>query len=241
MDGHYTDGDGFAGVPAEAKATVAKHATAADTVNAYHSLSQKLSSEFRLPETADKLSAEQRAELTDKIASYNLHGIPDTPDGYEFTHAEGVEVNAELAAQFKALAHEGKIPPEVAQKFVSFWDAAQAKVKAANAEAIKTKIAEGEKLLTEKAWVRGKNGDLAKIQTMLAFYVTDNPASEEGKALLKEFAADMDRTEQGNNPHLLLALKKIHGDLIAEGHTFQSAEQRAQATGGLTYNMPDAG
>lgn len=231
-DGHYTDGADYASLPVETKQTVAKHETQAETVKAYAELSKKLGSSFRLPDSVDGLDDAQRTELTSKIAAYNLNGVPDSAEGYDFTHQEGVEVNADLVTNFKAMALEAKVPPATAQKMVSFWDAAQAQAKAANAAKALEVATEGKKQLDTGGFV---DGDMKNVQMLLATYVTKDPGSEAGKAKIKALAGSMDRTGLGNNAPLLLALKQIHADLIAEGKTFAGSEPTGKATGALEY------
>jgi hypothetical protein len=227
---HYTAGEGFEGVSEEARANVSKHDTMAETVEAYHELTQKLGKSFRLPDDLSTLPDDQKAELTTRIKAF--HSVPDSPDGYKFKHADGVKVNADMEKAFKALAHETDMSPMTAQRCVDWWNGLMtdmAKAKAdKDAEIIKT----GKKTLDDAGFTKK---DFTDIQTMLAFYVTDDPTTDEGKAAVKELAAALERTELGSMTSLMLALKQIHGDLIAEGKTFESAEAKGAKTGGLTY------
>ena len=236
-DGHWSGEGDYAGLPAESQTALAKYETPLAAVEGCVAAQKKLGSSFRLPDTTEGLTDQQKTELGTKVAGYNLAGVPDSADGYNFTHPEGVEVNPELLAGFKQLAFDGKTPPATAQKYVDFWNTAQAQAKAAN-EAHQLEVAkEGKKQLDLHGW---QDGDMKNVQLLLATYVAKDPASDEGKAKIKALAESMDRTELGNNAPLLLALKGIHADLIAEGRSFESSEQAGQVKQALEYATMEA-
>ncbi len=232
-DGHFTGEGDYAGLPAETKEALMKYSSPFEAAKGGVEAQKMLGRSFRLPDSFDGLDDAQKAELKTKTAS--LHGGPGNLEGYQFTHAEGIEVDSNMEAGFKQFALDSNMPLETAQGAVNFYNAAMENAKKAHADAQKQIITDGEKVLDAKNWKRGEGGDLGKVQILLANYVTDDPGSDEGKAAIKGLTESLDRTGLGNNTSLLLALRKIHGDLVAEGKTFEGSQPTTEKTGGLTY------
>ncbi len=232
-DGHWSGEGDYASLPAESQTALQKYDSPLKAIEGGVAAQKMLGGSFRLPDSFDGLDDAQKAELKTKTAS--LHGGPGNLEGYQFTHAEGVEVDSNMEAGFKQFALDSDMSLENAQGAVTFYNTAMADAKKAAADAQKQIIDDGEKVLDANNWKRGEGGDLGKVQILLANYVTDDPTSEEGKAAIKELTESLDRTGLGSNAPLLLALRKIHGDLVAEGKTFEGSQPIAEKQGGLTY------
>jgi len=102
----------------DAKKAFAKCKDENAAFKAGHDLMKKLGKPFYLPESADKLTADQQTEF--RAALGKLHGVPEAPEGYQFNIPDGAAIDDQGVTDFKAFAHEHGIDPKTAQGLVDF-------------------------------------------------------------------------------------------------------------------------
>lgn len=156
-DGMWNLGEGdaaqpwYASIPEEdVRATMeAKgYKNPAEAAMAYHSL-------YKMHRGSDDVVGipKEGAEDTQWDNFYRALGRPDSPDGYEFTHEEGVKVNDALVGFGKQMFHAMGVSAKQAQIGVTMWDKFAAEQDAALAEEWATTNAE------EVAALKAKHGD----------------------------------------------------------------------------------
>jgi len=184
--------DWRADLPEHLAKTGAKFTSPADAVKSYAELEKRLGKSVVIP---------GKDATPDEIAAYHKRlGVPDSPDGYEITLPEGIELTEQMQttlSDFRARMHAKGASPAVVQEAVAFeLEAAARMEEARTAEMAQATQAQLEAL--KKEW-RGadfdRNVEMAKRATK-AFDST----GEFSKFL---DTAEVDGVKAGDHPQFL--------------------------------------
>lgn len=200
---------------------------------------RKLGDPTRVPENIDKLSDEQRGQLTENVGKLHakLNSVPDTEDGYEITRPklpEGMPYDEEGEQFLRAWGIKHKLPQAAIQDAMNLWtqtmlkrteEIDKADDKAAN-EALK-------ELKGPKIWGKEFKRNHELVKRLLGHHAAALEIPQE------DVIDALDKKGLGNHVPLARVLAAIAQEHIAEGKTFQGTPQTGKERGFLDYSKVD--
>ena len=227
-EGNYYDSMEMIKGNKEALEFAQKYKSAEEAILGGHNAEAKIGSSFRLPADTTNLTDEQKGELLGYIKQFR--NVPETAEGYEITHAEGVEVNKDFESAFRAFAHERGWDSKDVQQLVDWWDGSIGSMNEKRQQDDEKAAIRAEQDFRIK---KGANYDIAmenikRLRMMHATelgltYQIENDVDEKGNSIIHSKlddalnAKDVNGRLLGNHPVILQWLDHIWEKYEADG------------------------
>jgi len=227
---YYDEMEGVTG-NAEILKFAQKYNSAEEAIIGGYNAESKIGASFRIPETLDNLTEEQKAELHG--VAKKLRDVPETADGYEITVPEGLERNETLETAFKEWAFGRGMDKKDVAEVVGFYHQALIAAKEQEEQRDMQAFDEADSAFKLQSGVQygNKMEGIRRLRMHAAeeMGVTYPATNEKGEEVIGSKLDDaLDRKDAqgkklGNHPIIMQFLSWIYDSYMAEGEPVEVA------------------